>query len=463
MYPKGGIRSFIFIFVLLVGLPVALFLVERQTHLFSRALGVEADLVIDAGASYATGGDSWRNLAQGGEEKENMLSSVSTKVAALGINYIRLDHIYDFYNVVKRNPDNTLSFDWSKLDQVMGIVNSAGAKPFISLSYMPSAISTGSEVDLPKDWFEWELTVQKTIEHISGINELALSEVYYEVWNEPDLFGNFKTYGDKNYLDLYNHAALGAQKARDILPFKFGGPAITSFYPAWFDALLSFASKNNLRLDFFSWHRYTKNLDDFQNDLLEIKTRLRNYPRFANIEFLITESGHDSQNDDGYDNRFSAIHTIAAVTTLKEDIDKLFTFEIKDGPGPRQFWGRWGILTHERFGEPLEKDRYKALQFLNRLKGNRLNLAGEGSWIKAMSREENGVIRLLVVNYDASGKHIEAVPLNFINLPYQKFSFKRIDFLGTEREIFVATTSASWTTRELLNPNSAAIFEISPQ
>lgn len=460
---KRSFLPFALLVFIVISLPVALYLVGRATNFFGRAFGTPANLVIDAGTSYSDTPGIWRNLAQGGEEKGRTLAPVLDKVKALRPTYIRIDHIYDFNDVVTRN-SGQLNFDFSKLDDTVNDILSTGARPFLSLSYMPAALSkSGSDVDLPVNWSEWELLVQKTIEHYSGT--LNISDVYYEVWNEPDLFGSFKLYGDKNYLDLYTHSVRGAARAAGVLPFKIGGPATTGLYKNWFDTFFKYLSENSLRLDFFSWHHYSNNIDDFEKDVKEVKTWLDSYPviRDQNPEFIISEIGHNSKNDPGYDNNFGAIHTIATSAVLEDLLRKSFVFEIKDGPGPQKLWGRWGILTHEKFGTPETKPRYNALAFLNRISGNRLNVIGQGSWVKAFGKTDGKSIKILVVNYDPGGRHFETVPVNFINLKNQSFTFRRTNYGGGIKETPVATDSASWSTQELFNPNTAAILEVIPR
>ena len=75
--------------------------------------------------------------------------------------------------------------------------------------------------------------VQRTIEHYSG--EKGIANVYYEVWNEPDLFGKWTMGGNKDYKKLYLYASRGAQAARVSQTFKFGGPATTGLYKNWLD------------------------------------------------------------------------------------------------------------------------------------------------------------------------------------------------------------------------------------
>ena len=118
----------------------------------------------------------------------DFMDKAGPQVAEVKTQYVRIDHIYDGFNVVNRE-DGNLKFDWTGLDRIVDKIRATGATPFLSLSYMPLAISKGDIVDEPKDWNEWALTVQRTIEYYSG--EKGIANVYYEVWNEPDLFGKW--------------------------------------------------------------------------------------------------------------------------------------------------------------------------------------------------------------------------------------------------------------------------------
>lgn len=392
-----------------------------------------------------------------------MLLPVVDKARTLSPEYIRIDHVFDYYDAVKRDGSGALIYDWSKLDLTLGDILATGAKPFVSLSYTPKILTDGDITDLPRDWGEWENLVAATVMHISGRGGLAISNVYYEVWNEPDLFGKFKVRGEKNYLTLYLHSVRGATKAQNTLGFKIGGPATTALYENWIKGLLKFVQDNNLKLDFLSWHRYSKETDIYDKDVLNIKKWLVNYPNYSGIELIISEMGPNSENDKVYDSNFGAIHALATATVLDGELDRIFNFEIKDGPGPEKFWGRWGILTHEKFGAPEAKPRFQALGFLNTILGNKVNIAGEGSWVKATAREKNSIVRTLVVNYDPAGRHTETVPLTFLNLRSPNFTFRRINFGGGTEEVQVATTSAVWATTQRFQPNSAAIIEIIPR
>ena len=443
-------RKLIFALFLLLALPVGLYLLSQKTNFFQRAFGEPANLLIDMGSSYSIPGGVWRNLAQGGEEKGRMLAPVIPQVKSLGIQYVRIDHIFDYYDTLK-------------LDEVISDITAIGAKPFIALSYMPPAIARSGDInDLPRDWAEWETLVQKTVERISGKSGLNISGVYYEVWNEPDLFGKFKPGGDKSYLELYSHTVSAAQRAANVNPFKIGGPATTGLYKSWFDALLKIKERG-VRVDFFSWHRYSRDLEDNEDDLLNIEKWLVDYPNATNLELVVSEMGINSENDKAYDGGLSAIHTLATAAVLEGRVGKAFNFEIKDGPGPEKYWGRWGILTHEKFGAPEAKPRFQALQFLNNIGGNKVNVAGSGSWVKAFAKRSGDTTKVLVVNYDKSGRHSEVVPMNFVNLPFTNFIFRRRDFSGKVTDTNISVSATSWSTVQEFSPNTAAIFELVPQ
>lgn len=463
--PKSRLVASIFIlFSFLIVLYSSLFLVKNSFSLLGRAFGVKANIIVDAGSAFEVQKSYvWKNLAQGGEEDGRMLYPVLPYVKKLSPHYIRIDHIFDYYGVIRGRDGERLVLDWTNLDLTLSDILATGAKPFLSLSYMPPLLSGGDVTDLPANWRDWEFLVRSLVEHVSGKNGLGIPDVYYEVWNEPDLFGKFKTKGSKSYLDLYYYTHRGATLATNTLPFKIGGPATTSHYKNWLNDILDFVSSRSLRFDFYSWHTYSPDLSKFERDLLEIEKVLSG--RNLKIELIISEFGITGDNDKRYDSYFSAIHNLAVASLLEGRLNKLFTFEIKDGLGGEKYWGRWGILTHEKWGEPLEKPRYGSLQFLNRMEGNFVNAAGFGSWVKGFAKKKGETVRLLLVNYDTRGKNYESVPVKFINLKAGKYVYSRFSFLKNKEEtrssIYV-DSSGVWQTTELLDPNSALIIELSP-
>lgn len=457
---RKALLSFVGLIILVSGVMAGAWQIKVVREFFGQASGVPANLIIDTQAVLGPMPRPWRNLAQGGEDHAWRIGNLTGQVAALKPEYIRLDHIYDFYDIVQGSPGN-ITFDWSKFDLIIDDITKTGAKPYIALSYMPPAISSGDILAYPTNWADWQLVVQKTIEHVSGTK--GLRDVYYEVWNEPDLFGSFKYYGDKNYLTLYAYASAGAKNARGALPFKLGGPAITALYKNWFDAWAKGCVDNNWRCDFFSWHRYTNNLDQFAEDMLSVKNWVQEYPQLEpRLEFQITEWGHDSNNNAGYDSQYGAAHTVAGAIAMSNRVERAFAFEIQDGKDPagQTYWGRWGLFTHNDFGAN-SKPRYRALKMLDSIADQRLQITGLGSWVKALAaKNENGNTELIIANFDAKATHSEMVPITFLNIEPGTYTLSKESLNGTKQNQQVATDAATLKTEVFMSTNEVAKVQL---
>lgn len=426
----------------------------------TRASAEPANIMVDTKVVFGIMPRPWRNLAQGGEDHDWRLQPLVGQVRTLHPEYIRLDHIYDFYDIVSGSSGN-LQFNWSKLDAVLNDIAATGAKPYIALSYMPLPIASADIVSPPRNYSDWQLVVQKTIEHISGTR--STPDVYYEVWNEPDLFGSWKTYGGRNYLNLYEAASRGAQQARGVQPFKLGGPATTALYKSWFDALLQDAIKNNLRLDFFSWHRYSLDVNQYKQDMIDARSWLQKYPQLEpTLEFHITEWGHDSDNNNGYDSAFGAAHTAAAAIEMTGVIDHAFVFEIQDGKDPngKNMWGRWGLFTHKDGGAQA-KPRYQALRMLEQLGKERIQVLGKGTYVKAIgAKVDDSTYQVLLANFDPAGRNTETVPVNFQHLADGTYQVTKTYLTKQKQTDQVQTLNASLQLAVPMGPSEVAVVEI---
>jgi len=384
----------------------------------SKATAVKANLVIDTRKVMGPVFPNWKTIAQGGEEPGvRMFQNVLPQLTELQLRYIRLDHLYDFYNVVSRD-GGSLKFNWESLDVTICDILSVGAKPFLSLTYMPTVVSTdGTVIGRPKDWNEWALVVQKTIERYSGKNSqlcggkfTGIDNVYYEVWNEPDL-ESFGHWSKSEYLTLYNYSSRGASRAQNTFPFMLGGPATTALYENWVKTFVNYVTANNLKLDFISWHHYTTNPEDYTSDLIKLGSWLADYQlKYRNLTKIISEWGYDASYDPMADTDGGAAYTIASIRNLmNKGLEMAFSFEAKDGPTPR-----WGVLSYT--GE--KKPRFYALRFLNLLQGLQLQVNGEGTYVRAISsfNSTSNKVGLVLVNYDPQEKNNELVPVTFVNL-----------------------------------------------
>lgn len=135
-----------------------------------------------------------------------------------------------------------------------------GMKPFVELSFMPSALASGSEtglaynanITMPKDLGAWAEFIRAFIRFL--LERYGREEVeswYFEVWNEPDL-GVFSASEMPDYFRLYE-ATARAIKAEDPA-LRVGGPATSAC--KWLKEFRAFCTQNEVPLDFLSTHHY---------------------------------------------------------------------------------------------------------------------------------------------------------------------------------------------------------------
>jgi beta-xylosidase len=451
----------IIISFLLIVLSISLNLVQRVQLYLTEALGQPANIVVDVAVNQGPVVPIWQALGQGGEE-ENPFDSVIDETSRLQPQYIRIDHVYDYYGVIERE-NGQLVFDWTRLDKIVNQILQMGARPFFSLSYMPPAIARDGEIlNQPHNWNEWSVVVQETIQHYSGRNHRNLKNVVYEVWNEPDLFGIWKIGYGKDYCLLYRYAVIGANQVINVNPFKIGGPATAAPYQAWVDGFLDYTKANGLRIDFYSWHRYSLEPEKFLDDADFIDTWLFQNAGYS-LEKYLTEWGSVSENSSYHDTYFDAAHAVAVIRQLIQRVDLAFVFEIKDGFSPegKKYWGRWGLLTHEKAGPVEKKPKYYALELLNKMTGNRVFLEGEGTWVTGFATKDNEQIKIILTNFDKKESHFERVPVTIKNLENGTYTYQVTYLRGTGKKSTESVANGSLQKEIPLTPNNVVIIELS--
>lgn len=452
-------KAIVVVFGLLVSLPMTLPLAQNAWRWVTGASYQAAAIVVDVSQPQGQINKIWTGVSQGFEklpDQDFRLSATSGLLKSVGMKYVRIDHIYDGFNVVSRD-GGQLKYDWTKLDAMVGDITAAGAIPYFSISYMPPAISKGDILDFPNDWGEWGQVVAATVGHYSRDYRGGLNNVIYEVWNEPDLFGGWKMGGAKNYVTLYSTAARAANSVKNVKPFKIGGPATTGFYPAW---VRGFYDKldSSVRIDFFSWHRYSAKVEDFVRDATTAKSMMET--RISRSQSLyISEWGVNPERSAAYDGRWAAAHFLAVNTALEGTaIDLALTFEVMDGaPADKQFHGGWGMLTNPKYGAVAKKPRFKALEMISKLNGARLPLLGNGSYVTALSAyDSTGVVRVLAVNYDPNGDHSELFPVTLTGLSDGTYSVREEYLSG--RTLNTDINVAGNLRRDITLPASDAVL-----
>jgi hypothetical protein len=298
-------------------------------------------------------------FAQGGESDDPaFFDNVRQAGSRLGTGLLRLDNIFNYYNIVQRTPDGLIRYNWHDFDRVLDAVLAMGKEPFICLSYMPEVISVDgrSRVVPPLDYRAWAELVKATVTHVNVERKLGVR--YWEVWNEPDQW-SFWQAPYAHYLHLYDvsvEAALAADP--NVL---IGGPAIARFSADHLHEFLQHQARRGSagRVDFLSWHSYGQSPLELASHIRTAREILAHYPQFAPklfiTEFNVRQGGAGDTSANGYtDTAHGAVEVLSAIEVMRrERLDGALLFGLKDGRGPREYWGRWGLLTYNGHPKPL--------------------------------------------------------------------------------------------------------------
>ncbi len=190
----------------------------------------------------------------------------------LGIKYIRFHGIFDddmlcyqrlsdykpFAAVPHSKQIKEINFKQTAL--VYDNVLACGLKPFIELSFMPSALASGKKTGIrylnnitqPKSLEKWAEFIKRFITFL--LDRYGKEEVeswYFEVWNEPDLAIFFKG-KQKDYFKLYEVTAKAVKSVDNKL--RVGGPSSSACL--WIKDFTDYCKQNNVPYDFVSTHHY---------------------------------------------------------------------------------------------------------------------------------------------------------------------------------------------------------------
>ena len=340
-----------------------------------------------------------RGFSQGGEgqmPQAGYFEQGMELLAELNPELVRIDHLYDYYNVLSFDETGNAVYDFTQLDRIVDAIVSVGAEPFMSLSYAPQAIVTETVYRRPLDLEDWEALVYETVRYYNI--ERGLGIRYWEVWNEPNL-RNFWIDSIEDYLELYAVSARAVKQADSTA--LVGGPALSSppVHPSayrfleenWISALVNTVQQNNLPLDFVSWHFYSGNPHDFAKNIeLHEQWLSQLNPR---PQLLLTEWNYTAGDSVVMDNGQSVAYLAQTLSVFADsNLSHAFYFEPIDGGD--DWISRWGLIRAD--GTP--KASYYAYTLFDRLTGERLATESNHPYIGAMASVEEGRVAILVWN-----------------------------------------------------------------
>jgi xylan 1,4-beta-xylosidase len=333
----------------------------------------------------------------------------------LGFRHVRFHGLLsDDVGTLVRERD-ALVYSFFNADQICDFLLSIDVRPFCELSFMPTALASGSEsvfhyrgnVTPPKDYDAWETLIRKLTHHWGERYGLAeISRWYFEVWNEPNLKA-FWTGSQADYFHLYARAARAIKDVHGSL--QVGGPATAD--NQWITEFVRFCESNGVPLDFVSTHHYPTDAfgkpgDDTVSQLSHSKRSVlreeaakargqaRGKPLYY-TEWSTSSNPFDSLHDQPYAAAFVA-KTVMEVCGLVHGYSYWTLSDIFEENyfTSKPFHGGFGLLTIH--GVP--KPAYRAFELLHRLGEESLPVAGDHPTVDVWVTRSPGSLRILLTN-----------------------------------------------------------------
>jgi len=399
-----------------------LFLLLPLALAFS-APGVAQDtiqLTADASAAGAPLVHFWSKVVGAGRANEGLRATwqeeLTTAVKYGGFQYVRFHGIFhnDMF-LYREDEHGNPVYNFQYVDDLFDRMLATGARPFVELSFVPDELAKVKGTTFwwkangspPTDYNKWADMVRHLVEHcVARYGQREVESWYFEVWNEPNLYGFFAG-TQQQYFELYKLTAETIKKIDPVL--RVGGPTTSNFNldeaalkqaqasgkpfdpldipwkPVWVEDFLTWCQQNKLPVDFVSTHpypqdfaidepgkprggKYRRSIDATRDDLRLLRKMIdaSAYPK-AGIE-LTEWNSSPSPTDHSHDSLAAA--AFIAKTNLESigNVDSLSYWVFTDVFEENRltdsiFHGGFGLINYQQIVKPA----FHAYRFMNQL------------------------------------------------------------------------------------------------
>ncbi len=267
------------------------------------------NIIFDTSVSYgkfkllnATNGGPWHKRHADDQYRTNMADYKAARIpysrnhdsAVCGIYGGPYSHditcIFPDFNADPYSPD---SYDFACTDEAILVCLEAGTETFFRLGQTIEHQIKKHGTLPPRDFKKWAIICEHIIKHYNygWADGFKLGIKYWEIWNEPDLDSddspNKRCWGGTKaeFFDFYE---ITAKHLKTSFPeIRIGGPAL-AYREDWAEDFIKRAQKNNIPMDFFSWHIYSNEPAPIFERAKRIKDMLQKYG-FTQTESILNE------------------------------------------------------------------------------------------------------------------------------------------------------------------------------
>jgi|SRR5579863_8466934 len=365
----------------------------------------------------------------------------------LGFRHVRFHAVLSDDMGTLMDEQNKLLYSFFNADQIWDFLLSIGMKPFVELSFMPTALASGktsvfhyrANVTPPANYKKWATLIHKLVD--DWVQRYGAAEVrtwFFEVWNEPNLKAFWR--GTRaNYFRLYRATARAIKEVDDQL--QVGGPATAR--DEWITEFLDYCDQHDLPADFVSTHHYPTDAlgSEGQDSVAQLahsrRSILREWAqdtrrRSRGLPLYYTEwSSSSNPRDPLHDEPYTAAVIVKTMMEANGLVDgySFWTFSdiFAENYFPAEpFQGGFGLLNLQGVAKPA----YRAFELLHHLGTELCLVDGLHETVDAWVIRRPGAATVLLCNHalprhSIGTEHVQ-VQLTAVSRPRQVY-VERID------------------------------------
>jgi xylan 1,4-beta-xylosidase len=358
-------------------------------------------------------------LGQGGLSEKPMWDDRLNEISMLHPRIIRL-FIQEYFDLMPAPG----KYHWETLDASVDVIRKTGATPLMNIDFKPRVLYPAIDEKIvdPTSYQKWEQLIYEMVRHYK---QRGADIQYWEISNEPDIGENGGCpylFTPESYTRYYRHTAAAIRRADPAA--KVGGPALANSRSPILPALLDFAEKNRVPVDFVSWHIYNSDPLRVRATIAYVHDLLKSHPSL-HPETILNE-WNMALRDPPQDPRFQPCYIVETVYQMKEGgLDYSCYYHIRDYQidfdsfarfmSPRgvalmaRWWNRstqWDGLFD--YGGRI-RPSYYAFKLLSRLTGARLGLESRGGAIHGLATYDDRLLMysVLVWNFSKDSAQVQ--------------------------------------------------------
>ena len=201
-----------------------------------------------------------------------------------GPHTIDVDAVFPDFEADENDPK---SYDFFYTDRALEVMKRCGTEPVYRLGPSIESGEKRYHTHPPKDFAKWARVAEKIVRHLNEgwADGRRFGIRYWEIWFEPDLGPRAWSGTKEQFLEFYKTAALHLKTCFPHL--KIGGPGFAK-HLGWKEDFIPFCRREQVPLDFYSWHCYNSNPRAMGKKAREVREWL-NANGFEKTESLFDE------------------------------------------------------------------------------------------------------------------------------------------------------------------------------